>query len=139
MDVRIVYATKTKHSQKLAEAVGERLKAKPENISLHPAPKSCDLLIIVGGIYGGESMPELIQFIQELDASMNRRAALITSCGSGRQGQATVRKILEDKGIKVTGEFICKGSILFVSIKHPDSKDMKEAADFAEKAASIQA
>lgn len=138
MDVRIVYATKTKHSQKLAEAVGERLKVIPENISLHPAPKRTDLLIIVGGIYGGESMPELIQFIRELDVSVTRRAALITSCGSGKQRQVSVRKIFEEKGIKVIDEYICKGSILFVSMKHPDNKDLKEAADFAERVANMR-
>lgn len=38
MNIRIVYATKTRHSQKLAEAMGERLKITPVNILLKPEP-----------------------------------------------------------------------------------------------------
>jgi hypothetical protein len=49
------------------------------------------------------------------------------------QKQIAVRNILEEKGIKVLDEFVCKGRILFVSPTHPNSKDLKEATDFAQK------
>ncbi len=133
MKIRIVYATKTKHSKKLAEAMGERLKITPENIMLKPEPETADLLIIAGGIYGGESRPELLEYVKNLDGASIRSAALLTSCASGKQKQASVRKILEEKGIKVIDEFICRGGFLFVSARHPDSKDLNAAADFAEK------
>ena len=129
----IIYATRTKHSKKLAEAIGSSLNTKAENISAHPIFKNIDLLFIVGGIYGGESNPELLEYIKELNTSVVKRAALVTSCGSGKQRQVSVRKILEDKGIKVIDEFVCKGAILFISARHPDTKDLKEATDFAKK------
>ncbi len=135
MDIKIVYATKTKHSRKLAEAMGERLKVTPQNIKENTEPAAAGLLIIAGGIYGGQSLPELLAYVKKLDGAKVKSAALVTSCASGKQGQASVRKILEEKGVKVVDEFICRGSFLFVSVKHPDSKDLKAAADFAEKVA----
>ncbi|MEI6579187.1 MAG: flavodoxin domain-containing protein, partial [Eubacteriales bacterium] len=136
MNIRIVYATRTKHSQKLAEAMGERLKITPENIMLQPESVTADLLIIAGGIYGGESRPELLAYVKKLDANSVKCAALVTSCASGKQQQVSVRKILEENGIKVIDEFICKGGFLFVSARHPDSNDLKAAADFADKVVS---
>ena len=133
MNIKIVYATRTKHSRKLAEAVGERLKITPVNILLNPEPVSADLLIIAGGIYGGESRPELLEYVKKLDGTSVKSAALITSCASGKQQQASVRKILEEKGIRIIDEFICKGSFLVVSAGHPNSNDFKAAADFADK------
>jgi rhodanese-related sulfurtransferase len=115
----IIYATKTRHSEKLAEAIGSSLNVKARNITGNPAVHDTGLLFIVGGIYGGVSMP------------LPKYTALVTSCASGRQRQAAVRGILEEKGIKVIDEFICRGSFLFVSIRHPNAKDLKEASDFA--------
>ena len=128
----IVYATKTKHSKKLAEAIGLALNIKAENIASHPNLKDVDLLFIIGGIYGGESTPELIEYVRELNPSVVKSVALVTSCGSGRQKQITVRKILEDNGIRVIDEFVCKGAILFVSLRHPNDHDIMAAVDFAE-------
>ena len=128
----IVYATKTKHSKKLAEAIGSALNIEAENIASHPNLKDVDLLIIIGGIYGGESTPELIEYVRDLNPSVIKSVALVTSCGSGRQKQITVRKILEDNGIGVIDEFVCKGAILFVSLRHPNDHDLMAAVDFAE-------
>lgn len=131
MKIAVIYATKTKHSKKLAEAIGSALNIEVKNINESPTINHADLLFVVGGIYGGVSMPELLEYIKKLDAPLPKYAALITSCASGKQSQAALRGILEEKGIKVVDEFICKGNFLFVSIKHPNAEDLKEAADFA--------
>jgi flavodoxin len=135
----VIYATKTKHSQKLAEAIGSSLNVKAKNITENPNLHDIDLLFIVGGIYGGISLPELMVFIEEKDTPSLKNAVLVTSCASGKQRQIAVRNILEKKGIKVIDEFVCKGAILFVSINHPNSKDLKEATDFALKIVSPKA
>ncbi len=135
----VIYATKTKHSKKLAEAIGSALKVKAENITENPTLHDIDLLFIVGGIYGGASMPELLAYIKEMEAPALKHAVLVTSCTSGKQRQDAVRRILEEKGIKVMDEFVCKGAILFVSLTHPNAKDIKEATDFALKIVGQQA
>lgn len=127
----ILYATRTKHSLKIAEAIGTGLNVKPENIDARPRFTDLDMLFIVGGIYGGESMPELIEYVRSLYPSAARSVALVTNCGSGRQRQSTVRGILEGNGIKVVDEFVCSGAILFVALRHPDKEDLANAVYFA--------
>ena len=134
----VIYATKTRHSEKLAEAIGSFLNVKIKNITEKPSLQDIDLLFIVGGIYGGVSMPELLEYIKKLEAPLPKSAALVTSCASGSQKQIAVRSILEEKGIRVIDEFVCRGSMLFVSASHPNAKDLKEATDFAQKIVSTK-
>ncbi len=129
--VAVIYATKTKHSKKLAEAIGSALNVKAKNIKDNPVLYDIDVLFIVGGIYGGASMPELVAYVKDMDAPALKSAALVTSCASGKQRQDAVRRILEEKGVKVAGEFICRGAILFVSLAHPNSRDLRAAAEYA--------
>ena len=129
--VAVLYATKTKHSKKLAEAIGSALKVEAENITENPSLQDIDLLFIVSGIYGGASLPDLLKFIKEMEAPALKRAVLITSCASGKQRQDAVRRILEEKNIEVLDEFVCKGAILFVSLNHPNAKDLEKATTFA--------
>lgn len=132
----VIYATKTNHSKKLAQSIASALNIEAKNIKENPVLKGLDLIFIVGGIYGGVSMPEFLEYIKQIDTYSSKRAALVTSCASGKQMQTEVRKILEEKGIIVIDEFICKGRILFVCANHPNSNDLKEAAEFALKIAS---
>ena len=136
VQIAVIYATKTKHSKKLADAIGASLNVKAQNITENPALQDVALLFIVGGIYGGAGMPELLTYIRETDTPVLKHAALVTSCASGRQRQTAVRSILEEKGIKVIDEFISKGAILFVSANHPNSKDLQKATEFALKIVS---
>lgn len=127
----VIYATKTGHSKKLAEAIGLALNIEAKNINTKPALNHVDLLFVVGGIYGGISMPELLEYIKGLEMPLPGRAALVTSCASGSQRQTEIRSMLEKKGIEVVDEFVCRGGILFVFASHPNSKDVKDAAAFA--------
>ncbi|MEL7609722.1 MAG: flavodoxin domain-containing protein [Bacillota bacterium] len=129
--IRIVYATKTKHSRKLAEAIGKELGVRAENIMDRPVLKGVDLLFIVGGVYGGESMPEMLAFAGNLDSVDVKRAALVTSCLSKRQYQDSVRKLLGSKGIAVIDEMLCQGSFLFFGFGHPDKAELEQAKRYA--------
>ena len=131
MKTAVIYATKTKHSKKLAEAIGSALHVEAQNINQNPSVKDAELLLVVSGIYGGVSMPELLEYIKKIEAPLPRYAALVTSCASGSQRLTAVRAILEQKGVKVLDEFVCKGSFLFVSAGHPNADDVKEVTDFA--------
>lgn len=132
----VIYATKTNHSKKLAEAIASALNIEAKNIKENPELKGIDLIFIVGGIYGGVSMPELLEYVKQIDTYSLKNAVLVTSCASGKQKQTKLQNMLEEKGIKVIDEFVCKGGILFVSVNHPNSNDLKEAADFALKIAN---
>jgi hypothetical protein len=62
---------------------------------------------------------------------MVKPVALITNCVSGTQKQVSVHKILEEKGIHVVGEHICRGALVFIFFRHPNSNDLIEAVSFA--------
>lgn len=130
-NIAVLYATKTNHSKKLAQAVGTALGVPAKSFTENPDLSDIDLLFIVGGIYGGVSLPELLAYLEALETPALKYAALVTSCGSGKQRQGAVRRILEEKGVRVLGEFVCKGAILFVSLTHPNAKDLQSASDFA--------
>lgn len=137
--IAVIYATKTNHSKKLAEAIGSALNVKAKNITENPTLQDVDLLFIVSGIYGGASMPQILEYIMGMEAPALKRAVLVTNCASGKQRQDAVRRILEEKSIEVIDEFVCKGALLFVSINHPNSRDLEEATDFALKIAGRKA
>lgn len=129
--VAVIYATKTKHSKKLAEEIGSVLNVKAKNIIENPDLHDIDLLFIASGIYGGASMPELLNYSKEMEAPALKHIVLVTSCASGKQRQDAVRRVFEEKGVKIIDEFVCKGAFLFVSMNHPNSQDLKDATDFA--------
>ncbi len=129
--ISVIYATKTKHSQKIANAVAAALGVSAQNAAESPALSETGLLFIVGGIYGGESMPEMLEYVSGLTSQQVEKAALITSCASGKQGQKSVRSQLEKNGIPVIDEFLCYGSILFVHAGHPSKADLDNAVQFA--------
>ena len=137
--IAVIYATKTKHSKKLAEAISSALKVEAKNIAENPTLQDIDLLFIVSGIYGGASLPELLDYMSKMEAPTLKHAVLVTSCASGKQRQDAVRRILEEKRIEVLDEFVCKGAILFVSINHPNTKDLEKATDFALKIVNAKA
>ena len=129
--VRVVYATKTRHSKNIAEAIGSALQVPVSNVTDRPAVQEVELLFIVGGIYGGVSLPELLDFVQNLDGDQVQRAALITSCASKKHRQVQVRRLLEDKGIHVVDELLCQGSFLLYKWGRPNRSDVQSAVNFA--------
>lgn len=137
INIAVIYATRTKHSKKITEAIGSLLNVDAKNIAEKPALNDVDLLFVVGGIYGGVSNPELLGYIKKLEEPLPKSAALVTSCASGRQKQIAVRSILEENGIRVIDEFVCRGSILFISAFHPNANDLKGATHFAYKIVSM--
>ncbi|MGI6238631.1 MAG: flavodoxin domain-containing protein [Christensenellales bacterium] len=127
----VLYATMTRHSRRLAKAIGAAIQAEVFDVSARPELRAVDLLLIVGGIYGGQSLPKLTDFIAQLDGAQVKRAALITSCASGSDRQVKVREILEGKGIELLGEHVCRGGFLLYGIGRPNRTDVEQAVAFA--------
>ena len=134
--IGVVYATKTKHSQKLAEAIGLALHVRSENVTSNPAPFPSDLLFIVGGIYAGKSNPDLIQYIKNLNAAQVKKAVLVTSSVSTRKrSQPDARALLKGNGIEVVDEITCPGSFLFIKMGHPNATEIQKVAERAKQIA----
>lgn len=130
MNVAVVYKSVTGHSKKIAKAVAAEFSVTAQDIKSRPELKDIDLLFFAGGIYGGKSLNQTTDFIKSLNPGLVKRAALITSSASQKNGQDEVRKILTDNKIEVAGEFSCRGGFLFIGIGHPNKKEIAEAVEF---------
>lgn len=100
--ISVVYTTKTKHSQKLAEAIGSALHVKAEDVKGNSAPCEAELLFLVGGIYAGKSSPELIRYAGNLSGGQVEKVVLVTSSASvASRKQPEIRRTLTEKNIRV--------------------------------------
>jgi len=134
MKTALIYISKTGHSSKIAKAISEELQIQADDVKTNPKLNNVDLLFIVGGIYGGQSMSELITYIKNIDKSMVKKVALITSCVSKKAKQDAVRELLVKNNIEVlTNEFICQGNFLFIGLGHPNKTDIDNAVSYAKK------
>ncbi len=131
-NVSVVYATKTQHSRKLAEAIGKELGVEAKNIAEFPQPKEAGLLFLVGGIYAGKSNPELLSYAEKLDASLAAKVVLVTSSvsTSGRS-QRDLWALLAKNGIDIVDEITCTGGFLFIKFSHPNKLDIQTVAKTA--------
>ncbi|NSW92508.1 MAG: hypothetical protein HPY74_17950 [Firmicutes bacterium] len=142
-NVSVVYATKTQHSKKLAEAIGKEFGVDAINVTLHPQPKASGLLFLVGGIYAGKCNPDLISYAEKLDASVTSKVIVVTSSASAsNRSQKDIRALLARKGIEVVDEITCPGGFLLIKFNHPNKKDILavvEAAKDISRKATISA
>ncbi len=129
--ISVIYATMTKHSKKIAEAVGAALGVSAQNIADKPVVGETDLLFVVGGLYSGESLPDLLDYVSGLSSEQVKSAALITSSVSNKKGQEGVRSRLNGNGIPVLEEFRCLGNFVFFKLSHPNKSEVQNAVDFA--------
>ena len=132
--VNVVYATKTKHSQKLAQAIAKELNVEAVQIIEESNPEKTDLLFIVGGIYGGVCNPVLISYANKLDKNLVDKVVLVTSSASDSgRCQKEIRNILQEKEIQLLDEITCPGGILFVRLGHPNKKEIQQVVDRAKQ------
>jgi flavodoxin len=141
MDITVLYTTMTGHSRKLAEAIASALSLKAVHIKDNPDLKGIDLLFFVGGIYGGQSQPETLDFIKGIDGTKVKKVVLLTDCASGNTKQTAIRDLLVKNGVDVDpDEFICKGSFLFfIRMGHPNQQDVANAIAFAKEKLDLAA
>lgn len=131
-NISVVFATKTEHSRKLAEAIGKEFGVKAKNITESIQPEETGLLFLVGGIYSGKSNHALLSYAEKLDASLVRKVVLVTSSVSTSQrSQRDIRALLVKKGIDVVDEITCTGGLLFIKSSHPNKLDIQAIAEAA--------
>ncbi len=135
--ISVVYATKTKHSKKLAEAIGKALNVTAVDVRTSTVPRAAELLFLVGGIYAGKSSPELMRYVEGLDVNQVKKVVLVTSSAStASRKQPEVYSLLTEKGVEVLEEISCPGSFLWLSFGHPNTVDLEEASARAKKIAA---
>ncbi len=131
-NVSVVYATKTQHSRKLAEAIGKEFGVEAKNIAESSQPKAADLLFLVGGIYAGKSNPALLSYAEKLGSSFAGKVVLVTSSASTSQrSQRDLCALLVKNCIDIVDEITCTGGFLFIKCSHPNKIDIQTIAETA--------
>ena len=121
----------TGHSKKIATKISKELNIEAQNIKLKPELKEVDLLFIVGGIYSGKSLPDMLNYIKTLNTDAVKKVVLITSSAQEKKGQDEVRSILTSNKIEVAPEeYRCKGNFLFLRMGHPNKAEIECAISF---------
>ncbi len=132
MERQIIYETKSKHNQKIAEAVAEALDIPVADVADKPDISGTDVLFIVGvgDWFGDYSNPEMLSFIKNQKTGFAKKAALITTCHTYDASQNFVRKLLMEKNVEIIGERVCLCSRFVSQLGHPNKKDIERVLDF---------
>ena len=133
MDTSIAYWTRTGHSRKIAEHIGNTLKLPVHNLREGPPPRGH--LVLVSGIYAGKCDPKMLNALQALTPDTTPRLTLVITCASPDARDADLRKALASQGLAVDEkEHVCPGGFLFIRFTRPNQRDLDAAAGFVKEA-----
>ena len=142
------------NTKKIAEAMAEVLNAeikKPSEVVIEELGKY-DLIGFGSGIYWGRHHPSIFKIVDQLTGLIGNKAFLFSTSGTSNAGNflhnirhlvshfhAHLRRELKNKGIKIVGEFSCRGfdtagplkQIGGISKGRPNQEDLENAKDFA--------
>lgn len=128
--VHILYADRSKHSEKVARAIGDELKIPVHNIDEKPDLTEVDLVFFVAGFFDGNSDPELLQYIKGQKDKFIKKASLITIYGNTDAEQVQVKQLLKQKNVEIVGEIVCLCQMLFLNLFHPNKSDIERCLQF---------
>lgn len=100
-----------------------------------------DLVGFDSGIYYGKANKDMIEFIDSLPPTKNRKAFIFTTSGKGNPNySSSLAKRVSETGFEVIGEFTCKAFDVWGPLKligginkgRPNTDDLKAAEIFVE-------
>lgn len=135
------------NTEKIAKAMAKVLNADITKLSEAKATilKHYDLIGFGSGIYYGKHSKELLNFIDRLDNQKGKMAFVFSTSGIGiipliNDFKKFLQKKLLKKGLKIIGEFNCKGWDTYplivkpfggINKNRPNKKDTENAKRFA--------
>ncbi|MCM1568604.1 MAG: flavodoxin [Roseburia sp.] len=132
MNISIRYYTRSGNTQKLAEAIAERIHVKAENISVPLADKT-DILFLGCSYYAFDVASDVKKFVAENKDNIGEIICFGTSAMM-KSMQKPMQKIAELHGVKLSDkEFHCRGEFKFANKGRPNADDLENAALFAER------
>lgn len=135
MTIAVRYHSRSGNTKKVAEAIGKAVGVKAETCSIS-LDNPVDILFIGGAVYAGGVDSSLHTFIHSLDKSKVSEAVIFSTAALKPSAYSTIKKLLEQKGIKVSDkEFHCRGQFTVIHRGRPNDADLKMAAGFAKSVA----
>ncbi|MGZ4932569.1 MAG: flavodoxin family protein [Halobacteriota archaeon] len=130
------------NTKKVADAIAAELQCRaltPQQADMSTLSEY-DLLGFGSGLYFGPHHQSMLEFARTLPA-MSSQAFVFSTRGSWHVGRAhePLKQILRNKGLRVTGEFSCRGFDTVGPLKYiggiargrPDAQDLADAQAFA--------
>lgn len=130
MDVKVIYQSRGGNTKMLAEAIASEVGVSPQPTTQGMRGRA-DLLLVGGALYAGKPDKALVSFLDGLSKEDVSQAAIFGTATSDNNIGETLLPMLESRGIKVLGEYYCKGKFLMMNRKHPDEQDLKRGKVFA--------
>ena len=119
MQKAIIYLYSCHHmnTQRIGNAIAGKINAKIIELKNKNDPNELEAYDLIGfgaGIDSGKHYPQMLKFAENLQ-NVNKKAFIFSTSGMYSEKKMTkdhktLRKILENKGFKIIGEFGCKGS-----------------------------
>jgi flavodoxin I len=133
MNFLVVYFSRGGKTRKVAEAIAQELGCEAVDVKKEtPDVSGVELLIVGSGEYGW--LHKTLQgFLDSLQPSSNKKAAVFATAGGPKpKCIRVIQEALETKGYKVISSFKCRGQLLFfLNRGHPTEDDLKNAKAFA--------
>jgi flavodoxin I len=133
MNFLVVYFSRGGKTRKVAEAIAQELGCEAVDVKKEtPDVSGVELLIVGSGEYGW--IHKTLQgFLDSLQPSSNKKAAVFATAGGPKpKCIRVIQEALETKGYKVISSFKCRGQLLFfLNRGHPTEDDLKNAKAFA--------
>ncbi|QAT42991.1 flavodoxin family protein [Aminipila luticellarii] len=134
MKTTVRYYTRSGNTKKLAEAIAKEAGAEAKECSA-PLTEPVDLLFLGGSVYWGGIDKNLRQFIAQLDKEKVKCVAVFGTSALKKEPDLELEKLVREKGIPVSRHsFHCWGAFAAMHKGHPDSDDLKQAANFVQAA-----
>lgn len=132
------------NTQKIAEVMAKELGAKiikPREVQPEDLMKY-DLVGFGSGIYMWRHHKRLLELVDRLPQTVNKKAFVFSTSGAGRKdmglGHRRLKEKLVNRGFRIVGEFNCLGWDTFGPFRliggfnrgHPNQRDLQEARRF---------
>lgn len=131
MKVAIRYFTRTGHTKKLMDAIGEALEVEVLDIS-HPITEPVDILFLGNSVYVTKTGRDMRHFLQKVDPSLIGEVVNVSTAGILESSYKSLCNMCSKLGIKVSEkEFHCPGEFNGLHKGKPDDDDACAAAAFA--------
>ena len=128
-----MYHSSSGNTKKVAEAIAAAANVAAVAIAQgEKLSESIDLLFIGDGVYAGKMNKATKAFIDSLDGSMVKHAAVFGTYGGRDDAIVAMVAGLKARGVHVCAEpFGCKGQSWFIGNRnHPNKEDLDSAAKF---------
>ncbi len=139
--IAVIYSSATGNTGCVAEAIAEALGVEARDIrEISPGSIAGARLIFVGsGVYFFKPPRRMVRFLKGFPSLVGVKAAVFGTYGAWPSQLPVLRRLLEEKGAEVIGEFSCPGedrlTLGILQRGRPDEGDLERAREFAKQVA----